>query len=138
MRIKRPPEETAEINLTPIIDMVFLLLIFFLVATKFSDLERDLRVKDLPNSPNTPITQRQQKPVYVDVTRDGQYFWNGRTCSIADLETRLLDEVGAGSERNVIIRGDRNTALQNAVNVLDLCAKHGIAHAFIATRPEGK
>lgn len=135
MRIKRPSEEPAEINLTPIIDMVFLLLIFFLVATKFSDLERDLHVRDLPNSPNTPITQRQQKPVYVDVTKDGAYFWNGRACTMEELETRLLEDVGAGGDRNVIIRGDRNTALQNAVNVLDLCARHEIKHAYIATRP---
>ena len=57
MAIKLPQDDGVEINLTPVIDMVFLLLIFFLVATKFADIERDVRVH--PPSSATPAPLRR-------------------------------------------------------------------------------
>lgn len=137
MAIKIPQDEGVEINLTPVIDMVFLLLIFFLVATKFADIERDVRIHP-PSSRNArPITAIPEELV-VNVTTDGRLLIAGRE--------RSLDEVGrlleAGSKTNphqsVVIRGDRDALLHDAVGVLDLCEKYNVERTYLTTRQTGK
>jgi len=133
VRIKRTVEEGVEINITPIIDMVFLLLIFFLVATKFSDLERDVRV-DPPSSRNTrPVTAMAQE-IVVNVTTDGKLLVAGAAIGFDELEQLLAAAVKKNPRQAVVIRGDKQAMLQLAVNVLDLCERHGIARTYLTTR----
>lgn len=133
MRIKRTVEEVVEINITPIIDMVFLLLIFFLVATKFSDLERDVRV-DPPSSRNTrPVTAMAQE-IVVNVTAEGRLLVAGAELGFDELEQLLATAVKKNPRQAVVIRGDKQAMLQLAVNVLDLCERHGIARTYLTTR----
>lgn len=133
MRIKRTVEESVEINITPIIDMVFLLLIFFLVATKFSDQERDVRV-DPPSSRNTrPVTAMSQE-IVVNVTAVGRLLVGGVEIEFDELEQLLATAVAKNPRQAVVIRGDKQAMLQLAVNVLDLCERHGIARTYLTTR----
>ncbi len=133
MRIKRTVEEGVEINITPIIDMVFLLLIFFLVATKFADLERDVRV-DPPSSRHArPITAMSQE-IVINVTTEGQLLVAGTELDSDELEQLLVTAVAKNPQQAVVIRGDKLTMLQFAVNVLDLCERHGIARTYLTTR----
>ncbi len=138
MRIKHKVDEDVEINLTPIIDMVFLLLIFFLVATKFSDLERDVRV-DPPSSRSArPITATPQE-IVINVAMDGALTIAGTPYGMEDLERLLAAAVVRNPQQAVVIRGDKQAVLQFAVNVLDLCERHGIARTYLTTRqPEGR
>jgi biopolymer transport protein ExbD len=134
--IKIPQDEGVEVNLTPVIDMVFLLLIFFLVATKFADIERDVRVHP-PTSRNArPITAIPEE-IVVNVTADGLMLVAGRARSLDEIE-RLLE---AASETNphqsVVIRGDRNAILHQAVKVLDLCEKNNIESTYLTTQQGG-
>lgn len=133
MRIKHTVDEGVEINLTPVIDMVFLLLIFFLVATKFADLERDVRV-DPPSSRNArPITAMPQE-IVINIATDGRFLVAGTEYSFEQLDRLLAAAVVRNPKQAVVIRGDRHTVLQFAVNVLDLCEQHGIARTFLTTR----
>ncbi len=133
MRIKRTVEEGVEINITPIIDMVFLLLIFFLVATKFADLERDVRV-DPPSSRNTrPVTAVAQE-IVVNVTTEGRLLIAGAELGLDELEQLLAAAVARNPRQAVVIRGDKQAMLQLAVNVLDLCERHGVERTYLTTR----
>lgn len=132
MRIKAPPQRDAEINLTPIIDMVFLLLIFFLVATKFADIERDIRVQPPYSHHAKPVTAIPDELV-VNVTREGELLVAGQQRSLEDLDRLFGMAAAQNPEQAVIVRGDRGSILQFAVNVLDLCEKHGIRRTFLTT-----
>ncbi len=88
MSIKIPKDEGVEIDLTPVIDMVFLLLIFFLVATKFADVERDVRVHPPSSRYARPITAIPEELV-VNVTAEGNLLVAGRQRSMDDIG-RLL------------------------------------------------
>lgn len=137
MRIKRTVNEGGEINLTPIIDVVFLLLIFFLVATKFSDLERDVRVLPPSSRSARPVTAIPQELV-INVTSEGKLLIAGSEISTDDLDRLLAAAVARNPGQSVIIRGDKRAVLQAAVNVLDLCERHGIARTFLTTRQAGE
>jgi biopolymer transport protein ExbD len=136
MRIRHGEDERFEINMTPIIDMVFLLLIFFLVATKFADIERDVRVKPPSSHDARPITALPQE-IIINVTRGGQFLIAGTTRTLEDLDALLTRAVKSNPQQSVVIRGDKDSVLQYAVNVLDLCEKHGVEHAYLTTRKEG-
>ena len=134
MRIKcnDDDDQQAEVNMTPIIDMVFLLLIFFLVATKFADIERDVRIKP-PSSINArPITEIPSE-IIINVARNGQLLIAGQVRSLDDVDKLLARAAKENTRQSVVIRGDRETILQRAVDVLDLSEKHGVKHTYLTT-----
>jgi biopolymer transport protein ExbD len=133
MLIKRPAEEPPEVNMTPVIDMVFNLLIFFLVSTKFADIERDVRVKPPSSRHARPITEVPQE-IVVNVTQTGQFMVAGRTRRLDDIDRILKTAVSGNPHQAVVIRGDKGSLLHHAVNILDLCEKHGIEKTYLTTR----
>jgi biopolymer transport protein ExbD len=133
MAIRIPEDERVELNLTPVIDMVFLLLIFFLVATKFADIERDVRVRP-PNSRNArPVTAVPDELV-VNVTTEGKLLVGGRERSLQEIDSLLGSVTGSNPRQAVVIRGDRNAILHHAVAILDLCEKHHVERTYLTTR----
>ena len=136
MRIRRSIDDKVDINLTPIIDMVFLLLIFFLTATKFADIERDVRV-DPPSSRNArPVTAMPQE-IVINVARDGKFLVGGVERGLEELDALLNTAMQANPHQSVVVRGDRAAMLQYAVDVLDLCERHGIRRTYLTTRRTG-
>ncbi len=136
MPIKPLPEEQVEINLTPVIDMVFLLLIFFLVATKFADIERDVRIRP-PSSQNArPITAIPEELV-INVTEDGRILLAGRERTIGEIDQPLKAATKANPRQAVVIRGDKNSVLHVAVSILDLCEKYHVERTYLTTRQTG-
>ncbi len=137
MRIKRPANQNeAEINLTPIIDMVFLLLIFFLTATKFADVERDISIKPPSARDNRPITAIPQE-IVVNIAWDGRLLVAGKERGLEDLDRLLELAVRDNPRQAVVIRGDKNAIIQYAVDVLTLCEKHGVERTYLTTRQPG-
>ncbi len=129
-------EEKLELNLTPMIDVVFLLIIFFMVATKFAEIERDLRVNPPSSKFAQPVTATPRELV-VNVTRDGRYVINGVEYPVADLEALIARAVEENPDQSVIVRGDHSVALQSPVNVLSLCEKYNVRRKFLTTREPG-
>jgi biopolymer transport protein ExbD len=129
-------EQRAELNLTPMIDVVFLLIIFFMVATKFAEIERDLRVNPPSSNHAQPITGTPRELI-VNVTQTGQYIVNGVEYPPADLEKLLARAAGENPDQAVIVRGDRKVILQEPVNVLSLCEKYAIKKKFLTTTQPG-
>jgi biopolymer transport protein ExbD len=131
--LQRKPEEPVEISMTPIIDMVFLLLIFFLVATKFADVERDVRVHPPSSRHARPITEVPQE-IVINVDRDGRFLVAGTHRELPDIERLLQTATSTNPHQAVVIRGDRAAVLQAAVEILDLCEKYHIERTYLTTR----
>ena len=133
MRIKRPPQDFFGINVIPMIDTMMFLLIFFMMATKFADIERDVRVHPPVSRDARPITEIPME-IVINVTRAGIFMIEGKQRTIEDIDRLLGTAVKADTHQSVVIRGDRETILQFAVNILDLCEKHGVEHTYLTTR----
>ena len=123
----------SSLSLTPLIDIVFLLLIFFLVATRFAEEERELDVNLPVASDAKPLTQKPDI-AWVNIDRDGSYLVQGKIVDLDELEA-ILGQAATNNPgtQSVKIRGDRASDLQHAVAVMNLCKKVNIRDCSIAT-----
>jgi biopolymer transport protein ExbD len=123
----------GKLNLTPMIDVVFLLLIFFLVATKFEEQERELDVVLPQASEAMPLTAKP-KELFVNIDREGRYVVNGQQLNLAALLDTLRQAAASNPGRQtVIIRADKRCYWQFVVNVMDLCNKARIRDYRVTT-----
>ena len=131
IRVEEPDNGTS-IELTPMIDMVFLLLIFFLVATTFQQTEREMQIALGGASSAGPISAALRELI-VNVDEDGGIIVSGTPMSPEDLRTLIEEAVAGNPEQKVTVRGDRNTAYENVVTVLDICKGSGIQEPYLDT-----
>lgn len=134
MKFQRSLKEEVSVNLTPLIDVVFLLLIFFMVTTTFS---RNTNL--LINLPEASGETAQQEAVEIEImiAENGTYSVNGRQLVNAQLETlmRTVAEVSGGDTSiPLIITADANTTHQSVVTAMDAVAQLGFTRLNIATR----
>ena len=123
---------SVSIEMTPIIDMVFLLLIFFLVATTFHQTEREMQIA-LPESQSAGPISATLREIIINVDAEGQIFVSGRKMDAEDLRVVVRDAVAANPQQKVTVRGDRHTAYANIVRVLDICKGNGIQEPYLDT-----
>ena len=135
--MKLPPAE-PELgipNMMPLIDIIFLLLIFFLMASSFKQAEKDLPV-NLPEAAVSAQPLASVQELIVNITSQGQYIVAQQQYSEEQLAT-LLREAGRNNPHcSVTIRGDANSAWKHGVRVMGLCNKANIKHYFVAALPE--
>jgi len=120
------------IELTPIIDMVFLLLIFFLVATTFHQTEREMQIA-LPVSASAGPISTSLREIVINVDAEGQIIVSGRPMTPEDLRTLVTEAVASNPQQKVTVRGDRTTAYANVVRVLDVCKGSGVQEPYLDT-----
>ena len=144
MRINLGDDEMVEIGLAPLIDCVFLLLIFFLVATTLKTaeerateeappkLERILPL-ELPESA-AALQQRQTRLLVIGVDQDGDIYLDAEKVSTATLHQRLRQAAAQNTAQRIRIDGDRRTPFQHIVHVLDLCQFEGLSNVGVHTR----
>ena len=130
-------EESVEVNLTALIDVVFLLLIFFMVSTTF---DRHARLKvSLPES-SAKATQQQVEPLVLSIDASGNYFINDRQVINKQLDTlkaALKKTIGDDLDIALVLRADANTPHQSVVRAMDAASQLGLTKLSIAT-VEGK
>lgn len=129
------PDDSAagvQLDLTPIIDMVFLLLIFFLVATTFHQTEREIQVA-LPTAASGAPISAMLRELVVNVNVEGKIIVGGRTVEPEVLRTMVSEAVAQNPEQKVTVRGDRGTVYANVVRVLDICKTSGIREPYLDT-----
>ncbi|WP_136067057.1 ExbD/TolR family protein [Modicisalibacter radicis] len=131
MKFARRHREPAEVNLTPLIDVVFLLLIFFMVSTTFET--REALELTLPTSESG--TPADASPVTVVVTRDGAYRLDGQTFDATEaLRRTLAGHAAVAREQGLVIEADGQASHAAVVGALDQAAALGIQRVRIATR----
>jgi len=123
--------ERVEINISPLIDMVFLLLIFFVVTTAFIE-ETGVEVKK-PTAASAKVLEKES--ILLTVTQEGKIYYGGREIGlngVRGLISRLLKE----EQRPVIIIADENSRTGIVVDVIDECKLAGAKSVSIAAQRE--
>jgi biopolymer transport protein ExbD len=114
------------LSLTPLIDVVFLLLVFFLVATEFAEQERELRVLLPEASEAQPLTSKPRE-LFLNIDAQGRYFVSGRTLTPDELDAALeMAWVNNPGRASVIIRADKRCPWQYVVAAINACLKANI------------
>ena len=134
MNFRRQRLEEVSVNLTPLIDVVFLLLIFFMVSTTFTR-ETQLSI-DLPEASGQP-RETMDGEIEILIDESGQYRVNGK--GLVDGRMRTLQaaiyQVSAGdTTMPMVITADADTAHQSVVQAMDAAGRMGFVHLSITTR----
>ena len=124
---------TSTLSLTPLIDVVFLILIFFLVTSEFEDEEKRLDIV-LPSATSAVPMTGKPREIIVDIDQQGNVFLSGQPTSLDELN-KLLKVAAATNPTNqsVVIRADRATAFQPVVDVMNICNQTGISDYSVTT-----
>jgi biopolymer transport protein ExbD len=120
------------IQLAPLVDVLLLLLIFFLMTWNAARNENELDVK----VPKATAAKEKMAPigdVIVNVKADGNVVVNRRTLSGHELTELLKGLVQLSADQAVVIRGDEAGAYKNIVNVLNICSEAGVTNVAFAT-----
>lgn len=134
MRFSRRRRDPVEVNLTPLIDVVFLLLIFFMVSTTFET--RQALELELPESASgQPM---EGAPVTLVVTASGEYRLDDRVYSAGSLGDALAAQAEQAREHGLVVEADGRAAHADVVRVLDRAAGLEIRHVRIATEAVAK
>lgn len=129
-------DDTPEINLVPLIDVVLCLIIFFVVTTTFD--ARSVLKLQLPQASGEP-PEAQAKALSVLVNADGRYFVDDREALRTDVESlkqTLREVAGNDRERPILLRADARTPHQAVVTAYDALSQLGFHRIMIATAPE--
>ena len=134
MKFRRQRREEVGINLTPLIDVVFLLLIFFMVSTTFNR-ETQLSI-DLPEAEGSPPPTAEEQ-IEILINEAGQYRVNGQ--GLVDSRMRTLQaaiyKISAGdTTMPMVITADAQAAHQDVVRAMDAAGQMGFVHLSITTR----
>ncbi len=126
-------DERVDVNLTPLIDVVFLLLIFFMVSTTF-DRHAKLKV-ELPEA-SAKTEQQIEEPVVLSIDVKGNYFINDRQLVNTQLETlkiALQKTIADKKDVSLVLRADAKTPHQSVVRAMDAASQLGLTRLSIAT-----
>ncbi len=135
MPLKTESVEEPSLNLTPMIDIVFLLIIFFMVGTQFAD--DDLTMFDIElaatRTEATSLTAGPD-PVRIAIRQDGVLLVNQRVVTMEELETILAEKKQKYADQAVVIGGESETNLQRVVDIIDMCKRQNIKRFTLAAR----
>jgi biopolymer transport protein ExbD len=126
-------EDEPSVNLTPLIDVVFILLIFFMVSTTF---QRESEIKiELPEASSEPVEEKDDVlEIVIDI--EGHYFIDEQQVVNTEIETlkiAIQKFLGEQTEMPVVIRADRNTPYESVVRAMDATAQLGLVQMSLAT-----
>ena len=136
LRTKR--DNDLELNITPLIDVVFLLLIFFMVSTTFQR-ESEITI-ELPESSGDAV-ETEKTVIEISIDNQGRYFVNQRRIKDTDIKTlkkAIVITRGDAKEPKLIISADKMTPHQSVVRAMDAARQLGLVHLTFATKQVNK
>ena len=136
--ILRDKKQEISVNLTPLIDVVFLLLIFFMVSTSFT---RETQIElELPKADVEPLETKVDS-LEISIDKEGRYFVNGKALvnkSIDTLKRAITSIIESNPDVAVILSADANTPYQSVVTAMDATSQLGITNLKMATQRDKK
>jgi biopolymer transport protein ExbD len=125
----------SEINVTPLLDLAFVLLIIFMITTPLLENSMNLIIPS-SSAANAPISRAQVQTISID--RDGTIRMNNEIADADSLAARLLDLKSANPDVAIVIRPDRELPVQKLVTLMDSLQRAQITKVGIATKAESK
>ena len=135
MNLRKFRRESPAIDLTPLIDVVFMLLIFFMVSTTFKD-QSMIRI-DLPKASQQKQEENKEKPIELTIDVQGNYYVNDKRVVNTQIETlkrALKIAIGNREHPPLTISADGRTSHQAVVTAMDAARQVGLLHISIATK----
>lgn len=134
MQVQSDSKPYDDINITPMLDLAYVLLVIFIIMTTAS--VQGMKV-NLPKASAAPsLAQPTSKAITVG--SDGKIFLDTIPVTMAELEQRLLQQRTLTPEFPIILRGDSQAQYQNVVDVLDMLGRLNFTQVGMATKPSGK
>ena len=131
MRFRSENEENFSFDLTPLVDVVFLLLIFFMVSTVFVDFKRQMDIS-LPSSKSS-VPSEVREPVKVELTVDKQIFLNGKKVTLEEFES-ALSKISVSKNNVAVIRADKNLPYGNVIKIMGILQSAKILDIGVAVK----
>lgn len=125
-------EVMSEINMTPLVDVMLVLLIIFIITVPV--LTHSVKV-DLPRADNTP-NEIKPETINLAVTAHGQIHWNESTVTFEELESRLAEAAQQEPQPEVHIRGDRQVEYEHVLKAMAAVQRAGVAKLGFVTEPD--
>lgn len=137
MNLRQSSGDDPEVNLTPLIDVVFILLIFFMVSTTFQK-ESEINI-ELPEASGEPLEERKDQ-LEIIIDANGHYFIDEQqvvNTELATLKKAIQKFLGEQRDLPVVIRADRTTPYEAVIRAMDATAQLGLVNMSLATsQPE--
>ena len=133
---KRNPLVTlADLNVTPMLDLAFVLLIIFVIATPL--LEQGMKL-ELPEGGSTDLAIDRNDVRTVEISRDGQYLFDRKPMNLAQLESALIQAHTDNPKTVVYIRADQHGVNKHTYAVIDACVKNGLTQFSLRTKEDNR
>ena len=132
MAVKYEEEEHIEIQMTSMMDCIFLMLIFFLVSSQLKKVEKELPI-ELPRANTTRDVKSTPDLITVSVNKNGELFVNSKPVGDAGLKNALANAAKENPDRRIRINGDVFAPFRSIVQVLDTCQGEGLTVVGIHT-----
>ena len=126
-----------QLALTSMLDVIFLLLCFFVTVSVFSQWESEITIK-LPSAATAEEPDRLPGEIIVNLAKDGKVTVNGKALELKDLETRLAKVAKFYTDQAVIIRADKDVRYELLVGVIDTCRAANVWNFSFATSGEAE
>jgi biopolymer transport protein ExbD len=131
MELRRTKRRSVIINVTSLIDVMFILVLFFTVSTTF--VNQPAMNLDLPRAQHSQVTR--QSAIIVNVGQDGSVFLNDEPMDLALLEQALVTRLATADDRAVVLKADSRVSHGTVVHILDIIKGAGVTKLTIATQP---
>ena len=137
MPLKVEPLEEPYLNMTPMVDVILNLLIFFMIGSRFVEDERQVDIQ-LPSVSHAQPLTAPPREIVTNVYADGHLIVDQKPVSAESLENMLSDAHSRYADQAVLIRGDGKGSYQSIMDVLSICQKAKIHKYSLATQPKVK
>lgn len=132
MRFRKKKEEEPRISIAPLIDIVFLLLIFFMVTSHF-DIASGVRI-NLPKVTQKILGEEDESRIVLIVDKSAQIYLEGNKIEPEALEEKLQGLVKEKGLLNLVLQADKDVSHGNVVRIMDLAKSAGVRSIIIAAR----
>ncbi|MCB1120508.1 MAG: biopolymer transporter ExbD [Verrucomicrobiae bacterium] len=130
---KKRPQPEEEFQMAPMIDMVFLLLVFFMCVSTLAQAEKPDAVKDLPESHASEVPDDISDRGIISVQTDGTLYLGSSEMSLEQLKSRIEAEIKGNPDLQIMVRADKATPFGEVKKVLKACAEVGAYEVIYAT-----
>lgn len=137
MKIERQ-EEASDLapNMTPLIDMLFILIIFFLATSRFQQAERDEAIQLVKSRSKLPIATANDLLV-IDIDREGRKLIHGRERTLEEVENVVREKIETQRDAEIVVRADRRTLVTYLAETLEICHRLGIEKPKVSYESPG-
>ena len=118
-------EEECEFEMAPMIDMVFLLLIFFMCASTLPNLTKDKFVA-LPVADDSAIPKNKKQEAVINIRKEGEILWGQTMCEVGDITDYASERMETDPDLKIYIRADKDVPHRFVRRAVEACAKAGI------------